>query len=77
MVEDKKIEKARAGPCVLTLTKLTLLSVALVHDLHKLRVACRVILNAIFDLFDINMGFHPIPGFFFCVPKRITKKRAP
>jgi hypothetical protein len=22
------------------------------------------------------MGFHPIPGFFFCVPKRITKKRA-
>jgi hypothetical protein len=30
-----------------------------------------------FDLLDINMGFHPIPGFFFCVPKRITKKRAP
>jgi hypothetical protein len=45
--------------------------------LHKLRVTCTVIINAIFDLLDINIGFHPIPGFFFCVPKRITKKRAP
>jgi hypothetical protein len=35
-----------------------------------------VILKVIFDLHDINMGFHPIPGFFSYVPKKRTKRRA-